>query len=392
MIAFALVLMGIPAALLVYAYVGYPLLLLVGAPRARVASPPDPAEWPLVTVLIPAYNAERAIARTLDAVLASDYPRDRLHVLVVSDASTDGTDDIVRAYASRNVELLRQPRRGGKTAGENAAAPRLRGEIVVNTDATIVVAPTALKRLVRHFGDARVGIVSGRDVSVEGSASDTSRGEAKYSGYEMRVRSLESRHGLIAGATGSLYAVRRALHDPAMPLTLTRDFASTLAAYEAGWTTVAEDDATCLVARTPSLAAELARKARTMAHGIDTLFHFRRLLNPVRHGRFALMLLSHKLARWLVFPSLPLGLLGLAVLGAAWPWALLALVPALVAIGVGIAAVRLEAARRDGGAGLPGLVALCGFVVVAIAAALVAWKRFLARDHVLVWEPTRRAT
>lgn len=388
MMTVAMVLIAIPLVLLLYAYIGYPLLLsLIGAGKRAIPNAvDDPAEWPSITVVIPAYNAEGSIARTIDHLLAADYPAAKRQLLVVSDASTDRTDEIVRGYAGQNVELLRQSRRGGKTMGENAAAAHLRSDIVVSTDATIVVPAQSLKQLVRPFADPSVGIVSGRDVSVEAAvASDDTRGEAKYSGYEMWVRSLESRSGLIAGATGSLYAMRRALYTSALPPTLTRDFASTLDAYEQRWRTVAADDAICLVARAPSLRAELHRKARTMTHGLDTLWHYRRLMNPLRHGRFALMLISHKLFRWLMFATFPLGLAGLALASVASGWAAVLFVLALAALAAGSLAVW--GAPRHA---LPAVVALCGYVVVAITASLLAWGRVLRGERVLIWEPTRR--
>ncbi|NUO64180.1 MAG: glycosyltransferase [Gemmatimonadaceae bacterium] len=388
MTTLALVLIAIPVLLFVYAYLGYPLFLVVLGERTRRAPTPtaDPAEWPEITVAIPAYNAERSIARTLDALTAADYPAGRRHILVVSDGSTDRTDEIVRGYADRGVELLRQEPRGGKTAAENAAASRLRGSVVVNTDATIVVPPASLKHLVRPFQDPTIGVVSGRDVSVALNDSDVSRGEAGYSGYEMWVRSLESRSGLIAGATGSLYAARRELQRGDLPAELTRDFACTLDAYERGWRTVAVDDAICLVARAPSLRAELRRKARTMAHGVDTLWHYRRLMNPVRHGRFALMLLSHKLGRWLFFATLPLAIVGLAMASARSALASVALLAALLGVAAGTYALLAHEDR-----GLPAPLALCGYAMVAIVAALTAWTRFLRGDRVLVWEPTARS-
>lgn len=386
MIALALALVAVPAALALYAYALYPLLLRAAAARRPPrAAPGEPAEWPTVTVVIAAHNAAAAIGRTLERLLAADYPPGRLHVVVVSDASTDGTDDVVRSFAGRGVELVRQPRRAGKTAAENAAAAHLRGELVVCTDATILVAPDAIRRLARRFQDPRVGIVSGRDMSVEGAVVDVSVAERGYSDYEMGVRSRESRLGRIAGATGSLYAMRRALFDPALPETLTRDFASTLQAYEAGWLTIAEDDAICLVRRSPSLRAELRRKARTMAHGVHTLWHFRRLLHP-RHGWMALMLASHKLARWLVFPTLPLALLGTMLLAVVWPPALVALVAAAVGLALGTVALTAPAGRA-----VPRPVAICGYVLAGTLAALIAWGRVLRGEHVVVWDPTARA-
>src|SRR5690606_27509349 len=110
--------------------------------------------------------------------------------LVVSDASDDGTDVIVRSYADRGIELLRMPVRGGKSAAENAARPMLRGDIIVNTDASIRIDPNALKPLIGQFSDPRVGLASGRDVSVTRVDGELNVGESTYVGYEMWIRSL----------------------------------------------------------------------------------------------------------------------------------------------------------------------------------------------------------
>jgi cellulose synthase/poly-beta-1,6-N-acetylglucosamine synthase-like glycosyltransferase len=386
-ITLAAVLIALPAALLAYAYVGYPLLLWAGS-RARATNVvvADPAEWPPITVIVPAYNAEASIRRTLDHILAADYPADRRQLLVVSDASTDRTEEIVREeYASRGVELHRAPRRGGKAAAENSVAPLIRHGIVVNTDATIVIPGASLKALLRPFADPAVGVVSGRDVSVPTSPSESTKGEARYSSYEMWVRSLEARFGWIVGATGSLYAVRRELFDSRLVPYLSRDFASTLLSYERGVRSAAADDAVCIVGQAPSLRAEFRRKTRTMVLGLDTLWHFRRLLNPARHGWFAVMMLSHKVARWLVYGLAPLALVGIALVSAEWAPAAVALgVGALIAL-AGWLAIIWPPSRRT-----PTIFALCGYAIAMGAAGFVAWLRFFRGTHSVVWEPTKR--
>jgi cellulose synthase/poly-beta-1,6-N-acetylglucosamine synthase-like glycosyltransferase len=384
----AAVLIALPAALFTYAYLGYPLLLWVGGrSRNSRGAVPEPREWPPITIVVPAYNAEASIRGTLDHILAVDYPPDRRQVLVVSDASADRTEEIVRnEYAARGVELHRAPRRGGKAAAENSVAPLIRHGIVVNTDATIVIPPASVKALVRPFGDPAVGVVSGRDVSVSTTGSESTKGEAGYSNYEMWVRSLEARFGWIVGATGSLYALRRDLFDPRLVAYLSRDFASPLLAYERGLRSVAADDAICIVGRAPSLRVEFRRKARTMVLGLDTLWHFRRLLNPARHGWFAVMMISHKLCRWLVYLLAPLALAGLALLSDGWaPAAWLLAIVAVVAL-LGLLGFIWPAARRA-----PTIPAICGYALAMAAAALVAWLRFFRGTHSVVWEPTRRA-
>ncbi|MGH7446571.1 MAG: glycosyltransferase, partial [Longimicrobiales bacterium] len=131
-----------PVLLLLYSYVGYPLVLTALARMGwRRPLPSSPAEWPYISITVPVYNEEGQIRGLLESLLNLDYPVEKRQILIVSDASTDSTDDIVRSYADRGIEFLRMPARRGKTAGENAAAPLLRGEIVVNTDASIRIYP-----------------------------------------------------------------------------------------------------------------------------------------------------------------------------------------------------------------------------------------------------------
>ncbi len=384
--ALALGLALTPLLLMAYAYAGYPLALLVaGWFRPRPSSLADPATWPDLTIVVPAYNEERVIGRTIESLLALDYPAERRHILVLSDASTDGTDEIVRGYADRGVQLLRQPVRGGKDAGEIAALPYLRGEIVINTDATIRIQPEALKELVRALQDPTVGVASGRDVSVGALAAEANRGESGYVGYEMWLRSLETRLGSIVGASGCFYAIRRSLHGAAIPPGYSRDFASVLVAREAGFRSVSVNGAVCLVPRATSLQREYRRKIRTMSRGIRTLWLKRHLLNPLRYGSFGWMLWSHKLVRWLVFPAAPLGLIGLALLATQSGPARVVLALALGGIAVGVVAWRAPEGRQ-----LPRVVALCGFLLASHVAGCLAWVQALRGGSNAIWEPTRR--
>jgi cellulose synthase/poly-beta-1,6-N-acetylglucosamine synthase-like glycosyltransferase len=376
----------LPGLLFGYAYVGYPALLkLIGLTRPAAPAVGDPAEWPSVTIVVPAYNEEQAIRRTIESLLAIDYPAERRQILVLSDASTDGTDEAARSYAERGVELFRLPTRSGKTAAENMALPRIRGDIVVNTDATIRILPASLKPLIRAFGDPGVGVASGRDVSVGDITVEATGGESGYVGYEMWVRALETRLGSIVGSSGCFYAIRRHLHVVEGPPALSRDFASALTAREHGLRAVSVDAALCLVPRTASLMREFRRKIRTMARGLATLWYKRHLLNPFRYGLFAWMLWSHKLIRWLVFLAAPLALAALVPLSVKFVAARIALLMALVGIGIGSVAMRAPEGKK-----LPRLVALCGFVLASHVAGAIAWKRLFRRELDAVWEPTRR--
>jgi cellulose synthase/poly-beta-1,6-N-acetylglucosamine synthase-like glycosyltransferase len=382
---FAWILVLLPVALLVYSLVLYPLLLqLIGSGRKASLPVEDPEQWPLITLAVPAYNEAASIARTLEGLLALDYPPDRRQILVVSDASTDATDEIVKGFAGRGVQLHRMPVRSGKTAAENAAATLLTGEIIVNTDATIRIPPHALKPLIRVFRDRSVGVSSGRDVSVGDVHAETNRGESGYVDYEMWVRNLETRVHSIVGASGCLYGIRRDIFDTLFPSALSRDFASALIAKTHGLRAVSVPEAICLVPRTRSLRAEFGRKARTMARGLETLFYKRRLLNPFRYGLFAWMLISHKLLRWLVFLSAPFAVVGLAILA---PTSRLAAgVLALVGIGVSLGLVAVYWPKGKP----PRPIAVFGYLLVSAAAGFLAWTKALRGELNPIWEPTRR--
>jgi glycosyltransferase involved in cell wall biosynthesis len=371
-----------------YPYFGYPALLKLLSLGRRV--PPEPqaaTDWPLVSITIPAYNEAATIADTIERILSLDYPTERRQIVVVSDASTDATDDIVTRYAARGVELLRLPRRAGKTAAENAARSVLKGDIIVNTDASVRIHPQAIKALVAALGDPTVGVASGCDVSIARLDAAANRGEGTYVGYEMWVRDLETRVSGIVGASGCLYAIRAALHRHFVPDDLSRDFAAALMARRHGLRAVSVPGAICFVPRGGTLQQEYRRKVRTMARGLRTLWHMRALLNPSRYGAFAWMLLSHKLCRWLVPWALVGGLGAMTLLAAGeglrWAWV-------LVATAAGVVGLALMGwywpARRP----VPRLLALPAYLVSGNLAALHAWVVALRGARTAVWEPTRR--
>ncbi len=377
--------------LALYTYAGYPFLVGVLARFRRGGRPRDgeleaPGEWPFISFSVPAYNEEAEIAGTIEALLAIDYPADRRQIIVVSDASTDGTDGIVRAYADRGVELVRQPERRGKTAAEELAAEHVRGGIVINTDASIRIAPDAIKPLVSRFRDASVGVASGRDVSVSHAEREQNAGEAGYVGYEMAVRDAETRlHGIV-GASGSLYAIRTDLHRWPLPRDLSRDFAAALHAEENGYRAVSVPEAVCYVPRTDSLQREYRRKVRTIERGMHTLWYKRHLLNPFRHPVFAWMLWSHKVARWALPWAGVAAFAALVVLARAHAWA--AALAGLGTAGLAVAAWGWTRAAR--GRVLPSPVGTLTYGLMGNVAAMRAFLGLLSGSRQAVWEPTRR--
>ncbi|HKQ97201.1 MAG TPA: glycosyltransferase, partial [Candidatus Polarisedimenticolia bacterium] len=177
---------------LLQAYVGYPLSLLLAARlsgRRRDAVTDGTGEagapaLPPVTLVISAYNEERCLRAKLENSLALDYPRDRLRIVVVSDGSTDATDGIARAHRARGVELVALAGRRGKVACLNEVIPTLTSELVVMSDANSMYEPDALRRLVRHFAERRIGCVCGRLAYANPGRQAAGESERVYWGYE----------------------------------------------------------------------------------------------------------------------------------------------------------------------------------------------------------------
>ena len=292
------VLFWISLALIVYVYAGYPLLLAaIRAVRGAQPVRRDAAEPP-VTLVISAYNEEAVIGEKLENCLQLDYPRDRLQVIVVSDASEDRTDEVVSGYASHGVELLRMPQRSGKTVGLNAAVTRARGEIIVFSDANAMYGRDVVRKLVRNFADPAVGAVVGESTYVDQQV-ESERSEGLYWRYETAIKRLESAVGSVVGGDGAIYAIRRSLYVP-MRADALSDFVNPLQIVKAGYRCVYEPEARSYERAADDFGKEFRRKVRIVNRAWRALFSLRELLNPLRFGFFAVQLASHKLMRWLV--------------------------------------------------------------------------------------------
>lgn len=289
--------MWLSVALLLYVYGGYPLLL-AAVVRVRGARPVRRADiCPPTSLVISAHNEARVMRRKIENSISLDYPADALDIVVVSDASTDGTDEIVEEYTDRGVRLLRQPTRRGKTAGLNLALRTLRGEIVVFSDANAMYAPDALGKLVRNFADPTVGCVTGEARYLAGGRT-ADVGESTYWSYEMRLKRLESALWSTVGGDGAIYAIRRHLWTP-LHDTAINDFLNPLQIVHAGWRAVYEPQAVCLEETTGDLWQECRRRIRIVSRGWRAVFDVPGVLNPRRVGLFALCVVSHKVLRWL---------------------------------------------------------------------------------------------
>jgi cellulose synthase/poly-beta-1,6-N-acetylglucosamine synthase-like glycosyltransferase len=328
-----------------------------------------------------AHNEAASIAAKLENALALDWPPGRLEILVASDGSTDATETIVRSFAPRGVRLLALPRRG-KIPTLNAAAAEASGEILVFSDANSMWAPDALRALTRPFADPAVGGVAGDQRYLGRRGRDGSDGERAYWDLDRRLKLWESIAGSVTSATGAIYAIRRELFRPVVP-GVTDDFFVSTNVVLAGRRLVFAPDALAFEPVAPSSGAEFQRKVRVATRGLRGVWVRRALLDPFRHGFYALQLLSHKVLRRLV--GLPL----LAILcatptlwseGLIYRAALLGQLAVYAAAGAGWLVPRLRRAK-------PVAIPLY-FCLVNLAALRAAWN-VLVGTRIDVWEPER---
>src|SRR5215204_1554158 len=312
------------AALLSYTYVGYPLLVFAVA-RLRPRAVRRAEREPEVSVVITAYNEERDLAAKLENTLALDYPFEKLEIIVASDCSTDRTDEIARSFAARRVRLHRQPERLGKTAAQNAAVELARGEVILFSDATTLYRPDVLRVMLPSFADDSVGCVAGRLVYVDPADSGVGRGARSYWGYETFIKEQESRARSLIGASGCLYAVRRAAYVPLYHEACS-DFIIATKMGEQGLRAVYEPEAVCTEETNRRSDRELQMRVRVIAQTYTDLWRHRSMLNPLRGGFYSVELFSHKVMRYAV--PLFLALLfasSLALAPRSWFYALAAL-------------------------------------------------------------------
>jgi cellulose synthase/poly-beta-1,6-N-acetylglucosamine synthase-like glycosyltransferase len=364
------------ALLVLYAYFGYPLLLAaLSLVRGRPALRGDIT--PPLTFIITAFNEERQIERKILNSLEQDYPPGRLQIIVASDCSSDATDEIVRRYRDRGVELVRAPERRGKEAAQMLALEHARGEVVAFSDAATVLEPRALRMIVRSFADLEVGCVSSEDRVIDEQGRPG--GEGAYVRYEMALRRLEGRVNSLVGLSGSFFAARREVCRGWQP-DIQSDFNVLLSSVRLGLRGVSDPEALGYYHDVGDASREFARKRRTVLRGMSALWRNASMLNPFRHGLFALQLISHKLLRWLVPVFMLAALVSSAALLGRPAYRL------LFGLQVGFYLLALGGAAGAGARAFR----LPFFLLLTNTSILLAWLKFLRGERIVAWRPSER--
>jgi cellulose synthase/poly-beta-1,6-N-acetylglucosamine synthase-like glycosyltransferase len=366
--------------LILYAHVGYPVLLgLLARLRSRAqlrsgtrerGTATTGEELPRVSVIVAAYAEQDVIAERVANIRALLYPADRLELIVACDGSPDATAE--RARAAGADVVLELPR-GGKIRAQDAAVERSRGEIVAFSDANVTWQPEALQRLVRPFEDPRVGYVCGEVQLVDARGSNQ---EGLYWRYELALRSLESKLRSVTGGNGAIYATRREAYLVVDPI-MGHDLSFPFNMVKRGWLALAVPEAQASEKMVPSIEGEFARKRRMMSHTWPIVLRGGMLSLRGYDPLYALMIVSHRILRYLT-PFLHVIALAanIVLLGQGWVYGV------TLALQVGLLAA----------AALAGLVPAKPFLIAryyvlttaSLAAGLWDW---LAHGTSAGWEP-----
>ncbi len=379
------VLFWLLAGLVIYTYLGYGVVAWAWArlrgPRHSVRA----GEFePEVTLVVPAYNEAGILAEKVRNCLALNYPPQKLHLLFITDGSTDNSADVLAAYPT--VRHLHTPERGGKTVAENRAIRYVTTPCVVFTDCNTTLNPEAIHELVRHYADPKVGAVSGeKRVLRDGSTSGA--GEGLYWKYESFLKRCDSDIYSLMGAAGELVSFRTSLFKPLEADTILDDFVQSMRIVEAGHQVVYEPAAYAQELPSASVTEEMERKIRIAAGGWQSMVRLRALLNPFAQPIVFFLYVSHRILRWSLTPLALLLLLPItAYLAAVGPaFYMLALGAQLLFYAAALVGWARSARQQPAG---PLLVAMY-FTMMNIAVFLGFW-RYVRKAQPAAWAKAQR--
>lgn len=281
-------------------YDGYLRILQIACrlQTEKFLAPNSLPEPPKISVVVLAYNEQDTIVQKIENALQCQYPSDRFELLVVSDGSTDDTDNLVRQYPDSRVRLFRPPHREGISDSQNQAVEQVRGDIVVFSDAETVFDTDFLVQIAKAFADPTVGCVTGRLFMKLKSGQGISESQGFYWSYELKLRSLESRLGVLAVGSGACLAIRREIYHPLKP-EHGGDCVIPLEAVRQGWKVVQAEQALAYDQMHHELRREFRARVRMTTRNWLGTWAYPELINPWSRPGYAGVLWCHKLLRWL---------------------------------------------------------------------------------------------
>ncbi len=378
----ALIIFMVSFLLICHAYFGYPLtLFLLNCVFGRTVK--RSSIFPPLTVIIPVHNEEESIENKLINTLSLRYPKEKLQIMVVSDGSTDHTEEVVERYKHKGIQLISIREHHGKSYAESYALERAIGEIIVLTDADTYEDEDVLEKTASNFADPSIGCVSGEDRLIL-SGRCIHSGEYYYVSYEMLLRRLESKVSSIVCASGQFYAIRHTLKkDFCIDTRTDGEFKAVLVAVKNGLRSISDPSALFYYRETLNKKDDYNRKIRTAVRGISNIFFNPELFNPFRYGLFSYQCMCHKLLRWLV-PFLQLAAFfansALAASSANFFW-LLIIQLSFYALGI------FGWLNKKACVAFP--VKIATYFIESNMMILIAWWRYLKGERMTIWTPAR---
>jgi cellulose synthase/poly-beta-1,6-N-acetylglucosamine synthase-like glycosyltransferase len=289
-----------------YSFVGYGILLFIIIQIKRKMGfakkhNDNPGYEPEVTLFIAAYNEKEFIAEKIRNSLELEYPSDKLHMLWITDGSDDGSPEVLEKY--KGVEVYHLPQRNGKIGAMNRGMHFVKTPIVVFCDANTMLGRESIRRIVRLFGDPKVGCVSGEKRIVSKSKDAAAgAGEGIYWKYESTLKKWDAELYSVVGAAGELFAIRTELFEEVERDTLLDDFIISLRVASRGYTIQYDPEAYAIETASANVKEELKRKVRISAGGIQSVVRLGFLLNIFRYKTLSFQYISHRVLRWTLAP------------------------------------------------------------------------------------------
>ncbi|MCX2574886.1 glycosyltransferase family 2 protein [Pedobacter sandarakinus] len=290
-----------------YTFAGYGLILFILIKIKRLFVKPikliQTEPLPTVTLLVAAWNEEEMISEKIQNTLQIDYPKELLQIIFITDGSTDNTPGLILPHSE--ITLLHNDDRSGKMAAIKRAIPYVTGEILVFSDANTFLNPAALKELVKHYQNKKVGAVAGeKRILVPEQADASAAGEGFYWKYESALKKWDYELYSNVGAAGELFSIRTALYQPVETDTIIDDHMIAMRIAEKGYVIAYEPQAYASETASANTAEELKRKIRIAAGGMQSILRLKKAANPFHYPVLTFQYLSHRVLRWTVTPFL----------------------------------------------------------------------------------------
>ncbi|CAO81406.1 glycosyltransferase family 2 protein [Candidatus Cloacimonas acidaminovorans] len=369
--------------LLAYHFVGYGLFLFIITSLFKKAkiSIPAPDVYPSITVICSAYNEEKVIEEKIRSFLQLNYPKDRIKMIIISDDSTDRTNEIVQKYTDQNISLVIQKPRAGKQNAHNLVLPLLDTDYVLSTDANSIFTPDCVQLLVaKMLSDKRIGLVSGEVKMVKRGSKQS--GEAHYWKYEAFLKLMDSRLKTLIGANGPIYLIKRELFSE-IPSNSPDDFERVLLTLKRRFIAAYEPQAIIYEEVTEKATEEISRKVRIITQEWCVLKRNIELLNPFRYPAVSFILFSHKVLRWLFFVFVLTGFVSNAFLLQFGFYRIVFILQVIFYLLGTIGLISQEKGHHIPLTGIPGY-----FVAMVYSSALAFWN-FLQNKKINLWQPVR---